>query len=103
MVNIDYTWMINFLKDAGLVCGFLITIYKFMFVPYIKSLKKTEQNGCDIISMKEDMRHSRETQGLIIEGILGICDGLHQLGCNGNVTKTENQLKEYLIEQYKDQ
>lgn len=35
---------------------------------------------------------------LLIKASFAICDGLHQKGCNGPVTKAREELEQYIIE-----
>ena len=55
----------------------------------IKALKKHHE---------EDIRHIKEEQTLLVEGILACLQGLQEKGCNGPVTKAINKYQHYLNE-----
>ena len=47
--------------------------------------------------MEETVERSGKTHRVLMEGLYACLDGLHQQGCNGNVTKALNMLHEHLF------
>jgi hypothetical protein len=50
-----------------------------------------------ILKKFEMIEGLKQENGLMIKSIFAICDGLHQLGANGIVTKTRDELQDYII------
>lgn len=45
----------------------------------------------------ETVDNLKQENVLIIKSTFAICDGLHQLGCNGPVSKAKEELQDYII------
>ena len=77
--------------DLGLlatILGLLATIGGFVFAGY-KLFKRFER-------MERKITHSEDLHTVLIIGLYACLDGLHQQGCNGEVTKALAKLQEYL-------
>jgi hypothetical protein len=67
---------------AGVIIGAISILYK--------KVKKFDSRNGKIDRLDDE-------NGLIIRSMFAVCDGLKQLKCNGEVTKTHKELQEYLI------
>lgn len=79
---------VNIVALAGLVTA-LMSIGSFFFV-FHKILNRFEK-----LEARSEKR--KQENILLIKSVLAICDGLRQLGANGIVTKTKEELQDYII------
>lgn len=49
--------------------------------------------------LKKDNEKQREQTHVLTRGVLAALDGLHQLGANGNVTKSLQDIEDYMVKQ----
>lgn len=47
--------------------------------------------------LEKQAEHRKEDTAIILSSLLAVLDGLHQQGANGIVTKTKEQLEQYII------
>lgn len=84
MVEIDVKLLSTILSVAGVLIGVIVAAYKV----------------CQRFSrMEERIEHSGKLHRVLAEGLYACLDGLHQQGCNGEVTKALNTLHKHLFEE----
>lgn len=82
MVEIDLKLVSTILSIAGVMVGVIVAAYKVC-----QRFKR----------MEERVEHSGKTHRVLMEGLYACLDGLHQQGCNGEVTKALGNLHEHLF------
>lgn len=82
MVEIDVKLLSTILSIVGVIVGVIVAAYKVC--------KRFER-------MENKVEQSGKTHRVLMEGLYACLDGLHQQGCNGNVTKALNMLHEHLF------
>ena len=83
MVTLDPVLLGQWLGVLGTLGGALLVAFRL-----VRRMERTETLA----------RSNDEAIKLIMKAQFACLDGLHQLGCNGEVTKARNDLKEYVIE-----
>lgn len=63
---------------------------------YFKQTDKWNGYDTQIKGIEDQIQGLRDEQLMQTHVLWATLDGLHQLGCNGEVTKASNELKEYL-------
>lgn len=82
VVTIDFELLSRILGALATIGGLIAMGYKFH-----QRFKR----------MEETVERSGKTHRVLMEGLYACLDGLHQQGCNGNVTKALNMLHEHLF------
>lgn len=88
---------------AGSIKGIVALVQLFFnwLEEYRKKKNEQESLRRDIDKLKnrhdKDMEESRETDKVLIKGILACLKGLQEQGCNGPVTKGIKDIETYLI------
>ena len=82
MVEIDVKLLSTILGIVGMLIGVVVTIYKVC--------KRFDR-------MEERIEQSGRLHRVMMEGLYACLDGLHQQGCNGNVTKALQMLHDHLF------
>ena len=81
MVTLDLGQLATILGIAGTLGGVIVMGYK-LFKRFERIERKVE--------------HSEQLHAVLIIGLYACLDGLHQQGCNGEVTKALNELQKHL-------
>lgn len=63
---------------------------------YFKQIDKWNGYDKDIHSINTQMQDLRNEQYMQTKVLFAVLDGLHQLNCNGEVTKASGELSDYL-------
>ena len=96
-MNITITWQTIITVSA--VVGAVVGLIAY-FSKAVRWVDKQNQQETEIKELKRqheaDVKHIKEEQTLLVEGILACLQGLQEKGCNGPVTKTIDKYKEYL-------
>ncbi|MBQ8533478.1 MAG: hypothetical protein IJ462_01430 [Clostridia bacterium] len=76
----------------------LISPLAFYVFRYFKGLSRRldtleKQN----VSQQKSIELSLEERRMLLKGVFACLDGLHQKGCNGQVTHAHNELNNYII------
>lgn len=102
MENITIEQIVSAIGSITVIAVFLMAIYK-----WYKSHITDKFNAIDneILVLKEavksqesEMEDSKEERLILLRGLLACLDGLKQGGANGIVTKTHEEINNYLIE-----
>lgn len=84
VVTIDMGFLATVLGVLATITGFIVAVYKI----------------CQRFSkMEQKIEHSGRTHRVLMEGLYACLDGLHQQGCNGEVTKALGALHKHLFEE----
>lgn len=101
MENITIGQIISVLTCLSVLAGFFIAIFKFYksnFADKISKLDKRVTALEERMNQQEaEMSESVEERLMLLRGLLACLDGLKQNGANGLVTKTIDEINEYLI------
>lgn len=81
MVTLDLGQIATIFGLLGTLAGVIVMGYK-LFKRFERIERKVE--------------HSEELHVVLITGLYACLDGLHQQGCNGEVTKALNELQKHL-------
>lgn len=84
MVEIDVQLLSTILGIISIAVGGIVAGYKIC--------KRFDR-------MEERVDHSGKLHRVMVEGLYACLDGLHQQGCNGEVTKALNNLHKHLFEE----
>jgi hypothetical protein len=96
-MNITITWqtVITTFAVISAIVGIIA-----LFAKIVRWVDKQNTQDAELKALekqhKEDIKHIKEEQTLLVEGILACLQGLQEKGCNGPVTQTINKYKEYL-------
>lgn len=84
VVTIDMGFLATVLGVLATIAGLIVAVYKI----------------CQrFTKMEQTIEHSGRTHRVLMEGLYACLDGLHQQGCNGEVTKALNALRKHLFEE----
>ena len=89
MVEIDLKTVSTLLSIAGVIAGLIVAIFKIC--QRFNRMEDTQK------ALQDELIRSGKTHRVLMEGLYACLDGLHQQGCNGNVTKALNMLHEHLF------
>ena len=84
MVEIDLKTVSTALSIIGVIVGVIVAVFKIC-QRFNRMEKKIEQSG--------------HLHRVLAEGLYACLDGLHQQGCNGEVTKALHTLHKHLFEE----
>lgn len=84
MVEIDFGLLSTILGVLATITGVVIAVFK-MCQRFNRMEERMEQNG--------------KLHRVLAEGLYACLDGLHQQGCNGEVTKALSTLHKHLFEE----
>lgn len=84
MVEVDLKLLSTFLGIVGIIVGAIAAAYKLC-----KRFDRVEAS----------VERSGKLHRVMMEGLYACLDGLHQQGCNGEVTKALNNLHRHLFEE----
>lgn len=96
-MNITITWqtVITAFAFVGAVIGLIA-----YFSKAVRWVDKQNKQDAEIKALRkhheEDIKHIKEEQTLLVEGILACLQGLQEKGCNGPVTKAITKYQDYL-------
>lgn len=91
MVTIDFKLLSAILGALATLSGLIVAGYKFF--QKIKDMEDAQK------ALQETVERSGKTHRVLMEGLYACLDGLHQQGCNGNVTKGLEMLHKHLFEE----
>jgi hypothetical protein len=96
-MNITLTW--QGVITAAAFAGAVIALVSY-FSKIVRWVDKQTKQDEEIKQLKQhhedDIKHIKEEQTLLVEGILACLQGLQEKGCNGPVTKAIEKYKTYL-------
>lgn len=98
-MNITITWqtVITAFAFVGAVIGLIA-----YFSKAVRWVDKQNKQDVEIKALRkhheEDIKHIKEEQTLLVEGILACLQGLQEKGCNGPVTQAIAKYQTYLNE-----
>jgi uncharacterized protein YdcH (DUF465 family) len=102
MENITIGQIVSACGSITAIAVFFIAIFKW-YKSHITD--KFNQIDDEILALKEsvksqeaEMEDSKEERLILLRGLLACLDGLKQGGANGIVTKTHEEINNYLIE-----
>ena len=84
MVEIDFGLLTTILGVLTTIGGGIVVVFKIC-VRFNR--------------MEQQIEHSGRLHRVLAEGLYACLDGLHQQGCNGNVTKGMEMLHKHLFEE----
>jgi hypothetical protein len=96
-MNITITWqtIITAFAFVSAVIGLVACFSKV-----VRWVDKQDKQDAEIQALKkhheEDIKHIKDEQTLLVEGILACLQGLQEKGCNGPVTKAIEKYTQYL-------
>ena len=84
MIELDINLLTTLLGVGGTIVGIFAAVYKM---------------GQRFNRMEERIEQSGKLHRVLAEGLYACLDGLHQQGCNGEVTKALHSLHKHLFEE----
>lgn len=80
----------------GILSGFFISILKWYKTKISDKLDNFDNR---IIKLENDSKTNKTENTILLKGQLACLKGLKEQGCNGPVTKSINEIEEYLLRQ----
>lgn len=95
VITLSWQTVITAFAFVGAVIGLIA-----YFSKAVRWVDKQNKQDVEIKALKqhheEDIKHIKEEQTLLVEGILACLQGLQERGCNGPVTKAIEKYQAYL-------
>lgn len=96
-MNITVTWQTVITAFAFVAAVVGLVVY---FSKAVRWVDRQNKQDAELKELKkhheQDIKHIKEEQTLLVEGILACLQGLQEKGCNGPVTKAIGKYQAYL-------
>lgn len=96
-MNITVTWQTVITAFAFVAAVVGLVVY---FSKAVRWVDRQNKQDAELKELKkhheQDIKHIKEEQTLLVEGILACLQGLQEKGCNGPVTKAICKYQDYL-------
>lgn len=96
--------MTQTVMQLGELCGAIGTVLALLSPVVLAAIRfyKGINRRLDVLerqnaSQQKSIELSLEERRMLLKGVYACLDGLHQQGCNGQVTHTHAQLNDYII------
>lgn len=87
-------WFTDARNIWWLITVVIVGVAGFLFSVGWKTRRQAER----IEKLESCDKHMREDVSMLLKTNFAVLDGLHQLNCNGNVTKALHEMQDYLSE-----
>ena len=91
-MQIDIVKLASIISAAAVILGVIIGGYK-LYDKILDNLKDIEKR---VDKLEHETVRIKEEDRIIISSLRACLDGLHQQGCNGEVTKAMKEIDDYI-------
>lgn len=91
-MQVDIIKLAEIVGAVSLILSVIVGGYKL----YDKLIDRMDKLECKVNRLESELTHVKKEDTIVIYALRACLDGLHQQGCNGEVTKAKDMIDEYL-------